>query len=273
MPNLLLDLDVTSNFILKARGERVYIQQLATLSGVSTRTLRYYDEIGLLVPYKNQETGYRMYSQEHIDDLQQILFYRELEMPLADIKVILRDRAFQHLASLKKHQQALEQKQQHIARLLATVEQTIQSIEEGTSMSNEQKFEAFKEQIIEENEKKYGTEIRQKHGEESVMASYGMVKNMSEAQFEAATQLEQQLFERLREAMVEGDETSDLAVEVAELHKRWLSFYWPKYTKGAHVGLAQMYVADERFIAYYDTRVAEGATAFLTAAIEYYSGM
>lgn len=251
----------------------MYIQQLATLSGVSTRTLRYYDEIGLLVPHKNEETGYRSYSQEHINCLQQILFFRELEMPLAHIKVMLQDGTFQHVASLNNHRQELLKKQAHIERLLETVEQTIQSIEEGTIMSNEQKFEAFKEQFIQKNEEQYGKEIRQKHGEESVLASYGMVKNMSEQQFQAATQLEQQLFERLHEAMADADATSDLAIEVAELHKRWLAFYWPKYTKAAHAGLAQMYMADERFVSYYDERAGEGATDFLSAAIAHYTNL
>lgn len=251
----------------------MYIQQLANLSGVSTRTLRYYDEIGLLVPHKNEETGYRTYDQQHVDLLQQILFFRELEMPLADIRNIVQNGAFHHIASLKNHRHALLEKREHIDRLLTTVEQTIQSIEEGIAMSNEQKFEVFKEKLIADNEEKYGEEIRQKHGEESVMASYGMVKNMTEEQFKAATKLEQQLFERLREAMVDGDAASDLAIEAAELHKRWLAFYWPKYTKEAHAGLAQMYITDERFIAYYDEAVGSGATVFLTAAIMHYAGL
>jgi len=249
----------------------VYIQQLATLSGVSTRTLRYYDEIGLLVPDKDELTGYRTYSQQHIDCLQQILFYRELDMSLADIKAILQDDEFQPLESLKKHQQALLRKQERINRLLTSLEQTIQSMEEGIDMTNEQKFEAFKNQLIEENEKQFGEEIREKYGEEAVVASNGLVKNMTEEQFHAAAQLEQQLFERLREAMADGDPASEIAAEAAELHKRWLAFYWPKYTKEAHVGLAQMYMADERFIAYYDERVRDGATHFLVEAINHYA--
>ena len=98
-----------------------------------------------------------------------------------------------------------------------------------------------------------------------------MVKNMTEEQYEAAQQLEKMLLERLGEAMEEGDPTSELALEVAELHKRWLSFYWPKYTKEAHLGLAQIYLADERFITYYDSRVAQNATQFLTACIAHFT--
>ena len=249
----------------------MYIHELATLSGVSTRTLRYYDEIGLLVPLKKEDTGYRVYNQQQIDRLQQILFYRQLDMPLAQIKEILDSEKFEQLESLRYHHEALLQKQQHLNQLLETITLTIQSIEEGISMTNEQKFEAFKQQLIEDNEKKYGKEAREKHGEESVLASYGMVRNMTEEQYEAAQQLEKMLLECLEEAMSEGDPTSDLALEVAELHKRWLSFYWPKYTKEAHVGLAQMYLGDERFINYYDSRVAPNATPFLTACITHFA--
>jgi len=249
----------------------MYIHELAKLSGVSTRTLRYYDEIGLLVPLKKEDTGYRVYNQQQIDRLQQILFYRELDMPLAQIKEILDSEKFEQLESLYHHHEALQQKQQHVNRLLETITLTIQSIEEGIIMTNEQKFEAFKQQVIDDNEKKYGKEAREKHGEESVLASYGMVKNMTEEQYEAAQQLEKMLLERLGEAMEEGDSTSELALEVAELHKRWLSFYWPKYTKEAHAGLAQIYLADERFIVYYDSRVAQNATKFLTACITHFT--
>ena len=96
----------------------MYIYELAKLSGVSTRTLRYYDEIGLLVPLKKEDTGYRVYNQQQIDRLQQILFYRGLDMPLAQIKDILDSEKFDQLESLRHHHEVLRQKQQHVNRLL-----------------------------------------------------------------------------------------------------------------------------------------------------------
>ncbi|MNH35635.1 TipAS antibiotic-recognition domain protein [compost metagenome] len=84
-------------------------------------------------------------------------------------------------------------------------------------------------------------------------------------------QLEQQLFDRLKEAMEIGDTNNDVAMEVAELHKRWLCFSWSQYSKEAHVGIAQMYTADERFTAYYDERITEGTAQFLHDAIIYYT--
>lgn len=139
------------------------------------------------------------------------------------------------------------------------------------TVTNQRKFEGLKEHLLQENEAKYGTEIREIYGEQSVQLVNNRFREMTEEQFTAAQVLEQQLFERLKEAMEEGNPTSDVAEEVAELHKRWLSFYWPKYTKEAHQGLAQMYIADERFIAYYDEQVKKGATQFLHDAIVHYA--
>lgn len=247
------------------------INELVKLSGVSARTLRYYDEIGLLKPLMVEQNGYRQYSQPDIDRLQQILFYRALDFKLEQIKVLLEDPNFEVKEALKNQQRLLEQKRNYLDGLLQTIAQTIDTMEGETTMTNEQKFEAFKNKLIEENEQAYGEEIRQKYGEQQVLEGYGKLKEMTEEQYEAVQQLEQQLFARLKEALVENDATSEVAMEAAELHKRWLSFYWKKYTKEAHVGLAQMYMYDERFTTYYDSQVGEGATRLLHDAIVAYA--
>lgn len=105
------------------------IQELAQLSGVSTRTLRYYDEIGLLKPARTNEAGYRFYGQLEVDMLQQILFYRALDMKLATIQAIIKAPNFQHAEALKTHRAALLQRQEQLVTILQTVEKTIQSIE------------------------------------------------------------------------------------------------------------------------------------------------
>ena len=243
------------------------INELAKLSGLSKRALRYYDEIGLLTPSDTGDNGYRQYNVTDIDRLQQILFYRELDFKLEEIQRILDAPDFNVNEALRKQHEMLEQKRNYLDGLIITIQNTIQVMEGEKVMTNEQKFEAFKNKMIEDNDKQYGEEIRGKYGEEQVLASYGKLKNMTEEQYESVNQLEQMLFERLKEAMVGGDASAEVAMEVAELHKRWLSFYWAKYTPQAHAGLAQMYLHDERFTAYYDDRVGKGATQFLHDAI------
>jgi len=138
-------------------------------------------------------------------------------------------------------------------------------------MSDKEKFEGLKREMLAENETRYGQEIRQKYGEEKIKASNKQFAGMSEADFDAMQELAARLQELLAEAMATGDAAGEAALAVAALHKQWLSYTWPTYSAEAHRGLAQMYVEDERFTAYYDKASGEGAAAFLRDAIHNYT--
>ncbi|RDW21107.1 MerR family transcriptional regulator [Oceanobacillus arenosus] len=248
------------------------VKKLAQLSGISGRTLRYYDQIGLLKPSRINSSGYRIYGQKEVDLLQQILFYRELEIGLEEIMNIIQDPHFNQTEALKDHYKKLMQKRAHLDNLMATVEKTIGSFEGGIPMQDKEKFAAFKENMMDENEKKYGIEIREKYGEDTVNASNAKLRGMSEEDFEAMNKLSEEIFLLLEQAFATGDPASEIAQELAAKHKAWLMFSWPSYSKEAHAGLAEMYVADERFTAYYDKQVA-GGTKFLRDAILIYLGI
>ena len=247
------------------------INEVAKLSGVSIRTLHYYDEIGLLSPSKDEVSNYRLYTEKDLDILQQILFFRELQYPLVHIKQILTDESFDLIESLMRQKEQLLNKQKQLEQIVSLIDKTIKTKRGDSTMSNEEKFNAFKQNLIEQNEESYGEEIRQQYGEESVLASYGKLKEMTEDQYEAVKQLELQLFNRLKEGLEVQSPTKDLMLEIAELHKRWLSFYWVKYSESAHAGLAHMYLLDERFTQYYDDRVMPGATKLLVDCIHLYT--
>jgi len=138
-------------------------------------------------------------------------------------------------------------------------------------MSDQEKFEGFKKRLVEENEKKYGDEVRERWGEEALEASNQKVLNMSQEDYEKVTKLAEDVNQTLAKAMETGDPASEIAQRAADLHKQWLTFYWKEYSKEAHAGLAQMYVDDERFKAYYD-KVKPGAAEFLRDAILVYTG-
>jgi len=142
------------------------IQKLAELAGVTTRTLRWYHRIGLLTPSRIGENGYRYYGGAEVDRLQQILFYRALGVELARIGAILDDPSFDRLDALRGHLAALEKEEGRIQELIHTVKRTILSEERNEFMSDEAKFEAFKRRAVEENEARYGAEIREKYGDE-----------------------------------------------------------------------------------------------------------
>jgi DNA-binding transcriptional MerR regulator len=247
------------------------IQKLASLAGVSTRTLRYYDEIGILKPARINSSGYRIYGQEEVNTLQQILFYRELGVGLDSIKEIVTAPSFDGAKALREHREKLLEKREQLDLLIANVDKTIALTEGRITMSNKEKFEGFKKKMVEDNEKKYGKEIREKYGKESVEASNAKVMNMTEEQYQEVTALAEQIHTTLAEAFKTGDPAGELAQKAAHLHKQWLTYYWKEYSKEAHAGLAQMYVDDDRFTSYYD-KEQPGTAVFLRDAIYIYTG-
>jgi DNA-binding transcriptional MerR regulator len=247
------------------------VQSLGKLAGVSTRTLRYYDEIELLKPARINSSGYRIYGQAEVDRLQQILFYRELGVNLDRIKEIITAPTFNAEDALKEHYVQLLDRRAQLDVLIANVEKTIASNEGSISMSNKEKFEGFKQQLIDENEKKYGKEIREKYGDERVNQSNQKLKNMTQEEQDEVTRLAAEVTASLAEAFATGDPAGEAAQKAADLHKQWLSYYWSEYSKEAHAGLAQMYVDDERFKAYYDDK-QPGTAEFLRDSIHIYTG-
>jgi len=248
------------------------IKSLSEIAGVSTRTLRYYDEIGLLKPARVNSSGYRLYGKKEVELLQQILFYRELEVSLEEIKQIISSPSFDIKGVLAEHRAKLLAKRNRLDMLIQNVDKTIKDTEGEAMMSDKDRFEGFKQKMVEENEQKYGHELREKYGEETINDSNKKVLQMTEAEFKEAEKLGQEVLNTLKEAMKTGDPGSAQALETAELHKRWLGFYWKSYSKEAHANLARMYVEDERFSAYYD-KVEQGAAVFLRDAVLHYTGM
>jgi DNA-binding transcriptional MerR regulator len=258
--------------ILRGGDQMEYtVQKLASLAGISTRTLRYYDEIGILTPARINSSGYRIYGQAEVERLQQILFYRELDVSLEKIKEIVTNPSFDGAAALRDHREKLLEKKKQLDLLIANVNKTIALSEGRTKMADEEKFEGFKEKIIKENEKKYGEEIRQKYGKDRVDQSNEKVRNMTKEQHNEVTALAENITKTLADAFKTGDPRGELAQKAADLHKQWLCYYWTEYSKEAHAGLAQMYVDDERFTAYYD-KEQPGTAEFLRDAIHIYTG-
>ncbi len=247
------------------------VNKLASISGVSTRTLRYYDEIDLLKPAKIRPNGYRIYGRTEVDKLQQILFYREMGVSLEEIKRLLSESDYDQAKALTSHLESLMRKKDQLETLIETVHKTIRSMKGEIEMKDHEKFEGFKQKLVDENEGKYGNEVRSKYGDEAVDASNAKVMNMSKDQYDQAQGLNAEINETLAAAMATGDPAGELAQRACELHKKWLCLFWEdgKYTKEAHRNLGLMYVADERFKAYYDS-VGEGAAEFLSKALNIY---
>lgn len=245
------------------------INKLGKMAGISTRTLRYYDEIGLLKPKKLSPSGYRIYGQEEVDMLQQILFYRELGFSLDNIKKVVISSSFDRQHALSAHLSALLAKRNQLNELIINVEKTMSVMKGETTMLDQEKFEGFKQKIIDENEKKYGSEILTKYGNDVIDKCNAKLSGMTQEQYAETKKLSLKLNNTLKLAFETGDPSGKLAMEACEMHKKWLMYFWSNYSKEAHICLAQTYVDDSRFTEYYD-KIAPGCAKFLRDAIMIY---
>ncbi|RCX12709.1 DNA-binding transcriptional MerR regulator [Anaerobacterium chartisolvens] len=245
------------------------VQKLGKIAGISTRTLRYYDEIDILKPARINSSGYRIYGKAEVDRLQQILFYRELGVSLEERKSIFAASSFDVLKALRGHRDRLLEKREQLDLLIENVNKTIAEREGGIKMSDTEKFEGFKKKLVDDNEKQYGKENREKYGNEAVKGSNDKLLNMTQEEFDRASALEKEVLDTLQEAFKTGKPEGELAQKAADLHRQWLSLYWDSYTKEAHAGVVQMYTSDERFKAYYDRE--PGMTEFLKDAVLVYT--
>ena len=248
------------------------VQKLGLIAGVSTRTLRYYDEIGILKPARINSSGYRIYGQQEVDRLQQIMFYKALGVSLENIKAFISGPEFDELKALQSHYDKLLEKRNELDRLINNVTKTIMSKERGFMMKDEDKFEGFMKKEIESNENKYGKESRSKYGDETINRSNAKLSRMSKADHDKVTRLSEEVLESLEAAFKSGDPSGPLGQKAAQVHGEWLSFYWDTYTREAHASLVEMYVDDERFMAYYD-KINPGMTVFLRDAVKIYTGI
>lgn len=247
------------------------VKELARLTGLTPRTLRYYDSIGLLSPRRGEANDYRLYGPEEVDRLQQILLYRDMGLPLEEIKSLLDAPDFDRETALRVHLTRLQARRREVDALIRAVWNTLQTIEGGMVMKDMEKFEGMKRQAIEENEAAYGQELREKYGEETVMEHNRRLSGMTQQEWIQARQDEEAYKAALRRAAESGDPASEDAREAVRLHAAWLAHYWPKnaVTSAAHIAMAEMYTQDERFTAYYET-VVPGGAAFLAGAVKAY---
>ena len=250
------------------------VKELARLTGLTPRTLRYYDAIGLLRPRRGRDNDYRLYGPEEVDRLQQILLCREMGLPLEEIKNLLDAPGFDREAALREHLSRLLERRREVDALIRAVRHALSETEGGNDMMDEKKFEGMKRQIIKENEAAYGKELQEKYGEDAVEAHTARLRGMSQQEWEQARRDEEAYKAALRRAAAAGDPAGADAREAVRLHAAWLACYWPQgtVTPQAHVGMAETYVQDERFAAYYE-QIAPGGAEFLKRAVEAYYSM
>ncbi|AGF54376.1 DNA-binding transcriptional MerR regulator [Clostridium saccharoperbutylacetonicum] len=238
------------------------INEVAKLTGITTRTLHYYDEIGLLKPSQITDAGYRLYDENNLSELQQILFFRELNFPLNEIKEIMTNSEYDKTEALKKHKELLLKKRERIDRLVTLVENTIKG-------DGEMSFKEFDMTEIESAKKKYAKEVKERFGNtEAYTESEEKTKNYGKEQWQEIDAESKKLLKAFADNM---DKTPD-SEDVQKLVKEWQNFITKSFYKCTNEilqGLGMMYVEDERFKKNIDSN-GEGTAEFISKAIEIY---
>jgi len=250
---------------MKEASRHYSVRQLADLAGVSVRTLHYYDQIGLLEPSRRSPAGYRVYERADLLRLQQILFYRELAIPLSQIQTILDRPGFDPLEALENHQRMLQQRRERLERLIETVDKTIQQLmEEDMTLTDEELYEGF----TEEQRERYPREARQLYGEELVEESEQRVRRMSKEQWKALKDEGEAVNRELARLMERPPEDPQVQASIAR-HYAMIENFYPVSAE-MYRGLGQLYVENPEFRAYYD-KYRPGLAGFMQAAMAYYS--
>lgn len=215
------------------------VKKLATISGVSPRTLRHYDDIGLLKPAYYGENQYRYYKEEQLLLLQQILFYRELGMPLSDIEIIVKSPDFDKVRALQSHKEHLNQGLLKTKNLIKTIDKTIAHLRGEQKMKDEEFY--------------YGFDSEKQKAHEKYLVSEGIVtqefmdecntkiKHWSDKQKNQFIQEIETVIKELIVALERNLDPSDEAVQqLMRQHYAWLKLSWNP-TKESYLGLMELY--------------------------------
>ena len=239
------------------------VKQLSKLAGVTPRTLHHYDEIGLLKPSRVGQNGYRYYGEESILRLQQILFYRELGLPLDDIKKIMGRREFDVMGALRSHKEALQKQVVRLNRLIHTVDNTINHLKGKTIMSDKAYFEGFSE----EEQERYAAEAEELYGAEGVRASMNKWKAYSAEEKKRILEEGNQNYTDMIAVMPKGPESPE-AQAIVERWRKHMDYFWTPNLDQL-LALATGYHDDPRFRATFD-KMHPDLAGFMKEAVQIY---
>src|SRR6266542_2886223 len=239
------------------------VKQLSKLAGVTPRTLHHYDEIGLLKPSRVGDNGYRYYGEESVLRLQQILFYRELDIPLDDIKKIMAESRFDVLGALQSHKDALNKQVMRLNRLINTVDNTINHLKGNNIMSDKAYFEGFSE----EEQEKYAPEAEQMYDPETVRESNRKWKAYSAAKKESIMAQGKTIYMDMIAAMPKGVDSKDVQAIVERWRKHMDYFWTPKLDQ--LLDLVNGYNDELRFKANFD-KIHPQLAEFMREAVKVY---
>lgn len=223
------------------------VLQLAKLAGVTVRTLHHYDRIGLLTPARKERNKYREYGEAELLKLQQIMFFRELDFPLEEIKAILSNPNFDILSALTEHRKLISLKRNRMSGLLKTIDKTIKKINKEKPMDDHELYGGFSKEKAEE----YATEAKERWGHTDVYKqSQERAKKLTKEDWARMSEESDAILKAIVANMDKGPKSTEVQEQIAKHYNSLRAFYEPNVD--LYRGLADMYVADERFAANYE---------------------
>lgn len=236
---------------------KMKVNEVAKLAGISIRTLHYYDEIGLLVPKHKTNSNYRLYDENDLEKLWQILFFRELEFPLSKIKEIIENREFNKNQALENHRKLLLEKRKRLDNIITSIDEII--------------MKGFKKNMIKtfsnEDYEKYKEEALEKYGD-IAKHSFKRTSKYNKKQWQTIQEEASKIYISLAENMDKGPE-DDLVQQLILQWRNHITKYYYDCTLEIFKGLGQLYVEDERFTKNIN-KTKEGLASFMKKAIDYY---
>ncbi len=245
------------------------VKELAKWGGVSIRTLHHYDQMGLLKPDLVGENGYRFYTDQSLERLQQILFFKELGFPLREIQAILDHPGFDRQSALRAQYELLQEKKNRLETIMQTVKKTLLSLESGQKMKIKEMFKGMDKQAIEAHTEKYAQEVETRWGKSAAYKQSQQKTAQYTAQdWEQIQARTAAIYEQIVAGMGRGPADPEVQAAVADLRQSFCDYYYD-CTPEIFKGLGEMYVADERFTAFYEN-MHTGLAVFLSQAIGHY---
>lgn len=239
------------------------VSQIARLAGISVRTLHHYDQIGLLSPAERSDSGYRRYGEDDLR-LQQIMFYRELGFALSDISDLVSDPDAEAAEHLCRQHQLLVARLERTRRLVTAVERAMEAEKLGISLTPGERLEVFGDH----DPGQYAAEVTTRWGEtDAYRQTRQRTKSYGKQGWLAIKTEAEQITAAFAAALASGEAPhSAAAASIAERHRQHISRWFYDCSPQMHRGLGEMYVADARFTANYDS-VAPGLATYVRDAI------
>ena len=241
------------------------IKQIADMAGITVRTLHHYDYLKLLCPDGKGTNGYRIYTSVQLRRLQQILFLKELGFTLTQIKEILDSDNFDRYKALQLHKELLLKKRQRLDELINNVDKNIKALEGGLEMNEEDMFSPFEDKKIRE----YTQQAKEKYSSSLVEQSIEKVSAYSKKEWEDIMEYGDSLMKEMKELM-NRDPADKTVQNVISKHYKMINDNFYDCSIEIYSGLADLYVSDERFTAFFE-KYSQGLAKYMHDAIKIFS--